>query len=619
MSLPSSKLKHGICRYIFLSCLLIGFSLLIILMMNHKVYNHAKQENIETIKMVADNQTNLVSKFAQADKMRFDALCFKLGENPDFNSPEINQVLADITSSGQRTLEILLPDNTVISAKARTLPLDITFDEINKLGNHYSGRLISASTNENIVVHYIPLIFNDEITGYCCIILTCDYINNHIVTTEPYIDSCLIDIRTKDIIANSNGKHEKNLSDLEIVSINGQNNISLDEQLFTNQGKVISAKIKDSDDLYYLSFSQTVLDKYFIVVYTAESQMLNSLTVYRRITKTALYLEICLFVLFILILSFGNHKNLLDAVSKEKNNRQSIIEILSSGYTALYHYNIETDEAEVIYLSDKVKQDTGRSIQVLSNLHDVYINFVNTLVHPDDRKIVIDSLDFDTLKHRLENEKSYTEIFRRKYEDQYLYTRLSVVKAGNKNEKPVHIAIGFAEVDSEFRREQARQIEMSQTLEIAYQDGLTGIKNKYAYRQAEEILDIRLTGSNVSPFAIAVFDVNDLKKTNDTLGHEAGDKLICDAAKLICNAFKHSPVYRIGGDEFSVIVTGPDYEDRDMIMLQFRNQMKENSKNKDSVVVASGIATFIDTDISCSIVFNRADEDMYLNKASLKK
>lgn len=614
-----SFIKHGIYRYIILAFLLLGFSLLIILFMNHKVYNYAKKESVEKIQKVAETQTLLTSKFAITDKMRFDTLCYKIGDNPDFKSEEVKKVLMDISSSGQRTMEILLPDDTVISGKARTLPLDITFDEVNQIGNHFSGRLVSASTSENIITHFIPMIYDDEITGYCCISLTCDYITNHISTTEQFIECCIVDTRTMDIIANSNGNYEHNLKDFNFTSIDGQKNVTIDETLFSNHFRVFSAKLSNYPDTVYFSFLPSAMDKYFIVIYITESQMFATLHEYRKMTKTALYMELILVLLFFIILSFDAHYNLRKAVSKEKSRRQNIIEILASGYTALYYYNIETDEAEVIYLNEELKKDTGKSIQALSNLHDVYINFVNTLVHPDDRKTVIDAIDLDTLKRRLENEKSYTEIFRRNYDGQYLYTRLSVVKAENEKDKPVHVAIGFAEVDSEFKKEQARQIEMSQTLEIAYQDGLTGLKNKYAYRQAEEILDIKLTGANVSPFAIAVFDVNNLKKVNDTLGHEAGDKLICDAAKLVCNTFKHSPVYRVGGDEFAVIITGADYEAREMIMLQFRDQMKQNAQNNDAVVIASGIASFIDTDISCSVVFNRADEDMYLNKASLKK
>jgi len=56
-------------------------------------------------------------------------------------------------------------------------------------------------------------------------------------------------------------------------------------------------------------------------------------------------------------------------------------------------------------------------------------------------------------------------------------------------------------------------------------------------------------------FGVIGCDVNGLKKINDTLGHKAGDEYICAACKMLCEYFKHSPVFRIGGDEFVVILT----------------------------------------------------------------
>ena len=81
---------------------------------------------------------------------------------------------------------------------------------------------------------------------------------------------------------------------------------------------------------------------------------------------------------------------------------------------------------------------------------------------------------------------------------------------------------------------------------------------KHAYVDAVAELNTKIDGAAADPFAVAVCDVNGLKAINDTLGHQAGDKLIREASMLICNTFKHSPVYRVGGDEFVVILIGQD-------------------------------------------------------------
>jgi diguanylate cyclase (GGDEF)-like protein len=124
--------------------------------------------------------------------------------------------------------------------------------------------------------------------------------------------------------------------------------------------------------------------------------------------------------------------------------------------------------------------------------------------------------------------------------------------------------------------------------------------------------------SGSPPFAVAVCDVNGLKHVNDTLGHKAGDAYIRAASAMICEIFKHSPVYRIGGDEFAVYLTGRDYERRAELMQQLHDRSAANIAGGE-VVVAGGLSDFRpgeDRDIHT--VFARADGRMYEEKAALK-
>ena len=110
--------------------------------------------------------------------------------------------------------------------------------------------------------------------------------------------------------------------------------------------------------------------------------------------------------------------------------------------------------------------------------------------------------------------------------------------------------------------------------------------------------------------------MNDLKKVNDTLGHQAGDKHLRGACKIICDTFKRSPVFRIGGDEFAVIVRGEDYERVDRLVSDIDDQNRKAVING-GVVVACGMSKF-EGDDSVTAVFRRADRNMYDNKVSLK-
>jgi diguanylate cyclase (GGDEF)-like protein len=148
-------------------------------------------------------------------------------------------------------------------------------------------------------------------------------------------------------------------------------------------------------------------------------------------------------------------------------------------------------------------------------------------------------------------------------------------------------------------------------------DGLTGLNNRIAFTEECEKLDERLASGPV-PFGIALFDLNDLKDINDTYGHEKGDIAIFTLADLITKVFKECDCYRIGGDEFVVLV-GEKRLDRIGNMVE---EFKTIMKNKDSgslehVSAAVGYAVF-DNDSNFQSVFNRADQDMYNNKVEMK-
>lgn len=164
--------------------------------------------------------------------------------------------------------------------------------------------------------------------------------------------------------------------------------------------------------------------------------------------------------------------------------------------------------------------------------------------------------------------------------------------------------------------EQAMEIKLAK--QKAYKDGLTGVKNKLAYLEALADLETALEIGKLKEYGVGVFDVNGLKAINDTLGHEAGDEYIKSGCSIICHQFAHSPVFRIGGDEFVAILKGIDYENREALLESFRETITDNQK-KGNVIVASGLAIYdASTDESYNDVFKRADESMYENKRTLK-
>ncbi len=168
------------------------------------------------------------------------------------------------------------------------------------------------------------------------------------------------------------------------------------------------------------------------------------------------------------------------------------------------------------------------------------------------------------------------------------------------------------------KREKKQRQELENAKRMAYTDSLTGVKSKAAYFEAEGKIDNRIRNDELKDFAVGVFDLNNLKYINDTKGHEEGDKMICEACRMICRRFKHSPVFRIGGDEFAVFFEGEDFKARNELFAEFDQVAEENNKTA-GVVIAGGLEDYIPgTDMECQSIFDRADKKMYERKAALK-
>ena len=176
-----------------------------------------------------------------------------------------------------------------------------------------------------------------------------------------------------------------------------------------------------------------------------------------------------------------------------------------------------------------------------------------------------------------------------------------------------------AELKSAQEKEEIQKAEIGMARKLAYTDSLTGVKSKLAYMEDESRIDEQLGRGEVLDLAIVVFDMNGLKQVNDTKGHEEGNIQIKKASTLICDYYKHSPVYRVGGDEFVAILTGRDYENRESIAESFEKRMFDNMRDGE-VIVASGMSELIPhQDYNLHLVFERADRRMYKNKQKLKK
>lgn len=152
----------------------------------------------------------------------------------------------------------------------------------------------------------------------------------------------------------------------------------------------------------------------------------------------------------------------------------------------------------------------------------------------------------------------------------------------------------------------------------AYTDGMTGLANKDAYLKLVHDLNDKIR-EGIASFSVTVFDVNGLKSTNDNYGHEYGDRLIIDSARIIGEVYGRDHVFRIGGDEFIAVMEHDDEIDlrrRSIKVYEAVDRFNKEEKNYDMVLSFSlgGAVYKPGEDTAYKDVFKRADMAMYQNK-----
>ncbi|MFA9424427.1 MAG: GGDEF domain-containing protein [Sedimentibacter sp.] len=147
-------------------------------------------------------------------------------------------------------------------------------------------------------------------------------------------------------------------------------------------------------------------------------------------------------------------------------------------------------------------------------------------------------------------------------------------------------------------------------------DVTSGIKNRKAFEKEIERYD-----KNHDNFAMVVLDLNDLKKINDTKGHNYGDEAILISATVLQESFYGvGKAYRIGGDEFCVICNNATKANLDSSLARLEQLLDiVNQKRDIKIVFAYGYEFYKkNTNDSIPDVFSKADKFMYEHKAKLK-
>ena len=215
----------------------------------------------------------------------------------------------------------------------------------------------------------------------------------------------------------------------------------------------------------------------------------------------------------------------------------------------------------------------------------------------------------------------YTIPFLANIDEQIEHCRLKI--ASDKSNSEAFI-IGITSVEQEYRLIETTQKlrkDLQQTQIIANQDPLTGIGSAAAFKTMSILIDKQIKAGRSIKFAVIECDVNNLKYINDNLGHDKGNEYLQNCCKVFSSVFSQNSIFRIGGDEFVIVLYDAQYEKRTELFKKLKLSITDNSKSPTQCVsFAAGMSEYNkETDKSINDVLKRADTLMYQDKIKMKK
>ncbi|MBR3617967.1 MAG: GGDEF domain-containing protein [Acholeplasmatales bacterium] len=299
---------------------------------------------------------------------------------------------------------------------------------------------------------------------------------------------------------------------------------------------------------------------------------------------------------------------------KESLTYNKIALALSVNFFGIYYVNTKTDEYEQ-YNIDSHTQLIEKISEGKDFFYDSTVN-AKKLIHPEDLDKFLSAINKKNMLNELKTNNSFYFVYRQFIDGVPTYLQLKVVNLLSDSN---HIVLAISNIDKQVRKENEYNQKYEKERMFARTDGLTGCYNKNYLLEIAEDINNKINEKFLHNFAIAVCDINDLKKINDTLGHDIGDKYIIEAKNILEKTFNNSPIFRTGGDEFVIILYEKDYRNRLKLIKKIEDSNLKNKKTN-NVVIACGYSDFVfDKDTSIEEVMKRADEAMYENKKQLKK
>ena len=312
----------------------------------------------------------------------------------------------------------------------------------------------------------------------------------------------------------------------------------------------------------------------------------------------------------------NNHRLPFSTIDEKLSDSNSylkdIADVLAGRYDYIYYVNVDDNSYLEFNMNNSFRVlevgDTGKDF-----FYDSYHN-IDMVIYKEDRQRMVEFLNKDNMIKNLNERGSDSIVYRMitSVTPEYYLLTASYVGA-NKHQ----LILEVRNIDDSIRKEQQQARELEKASNLAHLDSLTKCLNYLAFQEARDELSLRIKNGE-NNFAILMCDLNDLKNINDDEGHLVGDEFLIKTADTLRSIFQNSKVYRIGGDEFFVVLENEDFNNRYSLLDVLKNRSKENIKN-DAPVIAVGLAELGDDITDFISLFMKADQRMYEHKKQLKQ
>ena len=272
--------------------------------------------------------------------------------------------------------------------------------------------------------------------------------------------------------------------------------------------------------------------------------------------------------------------------------KSEIIDIMESVNAIIWEYNIKADRWD--YVSPQTKTMLGYEPEEWTGL-----DFLANNIHEEDQSWAVDYC----LECTKEGKSHIFEYRFKKKDGNYLWLRDEVVVIMEDGE-PVKLR-GFMTDITDLKGRENR-IE-----DLSFQDRLTNLYNR---RFLEEEL-LRLNTERQLPLSIIMADVNGLKIINDTFGHEVGDEMLINTARLLEKSMRKEDILaRHGGDEFAMLLPKTGKNQAEKILSRLRSEAGEIRMKEIPISLSFGMATKTEKTEDIEVILKKADDAMYQHK-----